>query len=447
MNRTLEKVQSTIETYAMLRGNDDALVGVSGGADSVCLLLMLTKLTGRVHAVHVNHGLRESAGKDEAYVRDLCARLHVPLTVRYIQAGTYAREHGLGVEEAGHILRRRIFEEEADAISDSCRIALAHHSEDQAETVLFHLCRGSGIRGLAGIRPVDGRLIRPLLYLTRDEIEEYLRLEGISWCTDETNLDPSYARNRIRLSILPELTETINAGTTRHLCEIAEDAAEVEDYLEEETGKALASCRQKNTLLVGKLLSLPSLLEKRVLQEMLTECAGHRKDLTRAHVEALLGLAEKPGNGQLDLPYGVTCRKSYDVLIFERDGEKSREEKLPFLPTCKADYHPEIFPFSGCMADVPRGTCTKWFDYDRIIAFLEYRTRREKDAMTVYADGRRKKLSRILIDLKIPADLRDHLVLPAVRDEILWVPGGPVSLKYPITETTRRVLSLSVSGN
>lgn len=448
MNPTLQKVKNTIQTCGMLSGQD-VVVGLSGGADSVCLLLMLAALAGteKLHAVHVNHGLRESAAQDEKYVRDLCRELSVPLSVHHVDAAGYAKEHGLGIEEAGHLLRRDLFLREADAISPDCCIALAHHSEDQAETVLFHLCRGSGLRGLAGMRPKQGRWIRPLLYLTRQEIEDYLKSENRTWCTDETNQDPFFARNRIRLSILPEMTEYLNAGTTAHLCEIADEAAETEDYLEAETKKALAACTKRPGVLdVPALLALPSLLQDRVLFETLSLAAGRRKDLTRAHVRAIASLAGKQGNGQLSLPYGVTCRKSYDLLIFEKDGEKTSTapETGIVLPRSEADYHPQVFAFSHDLSKVPREKYTKWLDYDRIRPFLEYRTRQPQDEMHVFADGRTKKLSRILIDMKIPEELRKVLVLPAVGREILWVPGGPMSLQYQVSEQTRTVLCLSV---
>ena len=230
MNEFEKRIRSRISDLEMLpsRGGR-VLAGVSGGADSVCLLLVLAALREDLdfdlRAIHIHHGLRERAGEDLTFTQDLCAGLQVPCRTRYVDAAAYAAGHGLGVEEACRILRYQCFEQACleweaegpgpDGQNGSCRIAVAHHMEDQAETVLFHICRGSSIAGLRGMLPVSGRLIRPLLEETRDQIETYLREKGQTWRTDETNLDPSYTRNRLRLQILPLLEQYVNPAALR----------------------------------------------------------------------------------------------------------------------------------------------------------------------------------------------------------------------------------------
>ena len=239
-----QKVKAYVEEQHMLEKKDRVIVGVSGGADSVCLLFVLTKLrderqksgdgTLEITAVHVHHGLRgDSADADERYVRKICDAWNVPLVVYHKNIRELAKCWNMSEEEAGRKARREAFLEVRNQYSDvpcdnaqygdiqshhaECangrqesaqgfgKIALAHHRNDEAETVLFHLCRGTDVRGLGGIAPVSGFWIRPLLNIGRNEIESYLEKVGISYCTDETNAENVYARNKLRNQVIPQL--------------------------------------------------------------------------------------------------------------------------------------------------------------------------------------------------------------------------------------------------
>ena len=232
----LAKVRSTLREQGLLEKGTRILAAVSGGADSLCLLFLLDALKEtepiKLRALHVHHGIRESADHDAALVGAFCKERGIPCRIVRVKVPEYAETHHLGTEEAARILRYEALEEEAAAWEKETpgrpvRIALAHHLEDQAETVLFHLARGSGIAGLCGMRAVSGQKIRPLLDVSRAKIEGVLREQAIAWAEDETNRDPSYARNQIRLVLLPEMERTLNAGTTRHLAALAGEAAEV----------------------------------------------------------------------------------------------------------------------------------------------------------------------------------------------------------------------------
>ena len=239
------------------------LAAVSGGADSMCLLEILRELQAKagfqLRVLHVHHGLRESAEGDLEYVAGYCAASGIPFEAVRVDAAGYAAEAGMSVEEAARHLRYEALESAAERWdcenkpkSDSessqqtedihCRIAVAHHLEDQAETVLFNLVRGSRLRGLRGMLPVNGRIIRPLLECSRREIEDYLRERGITWREDETNEDIRYARNLLRREVMP-LLEKINAGAVQHIAKAAEEAAETEEFLRIETEKAVKACR------------------------------------------------------------------------------------------------------------------------------------------------------------------------------------------------------------
>ena len=214
-----DDVEKFIRKYNMLQSGDCVIAGVSGGADSVCMLLILHELSESmgfsVRAVHLNHMIRgDEADRDEAFVAELCDRINVPLKSFRRNVPEIAAEEGLSSEEAGRKIRYQLFEEAADDAQKEfkrVRIAVAHNRDDLAETVIFNMARGSSLKGLTGIRPVRDDIIRPILFAGRNEIEDYLAEKGESYCTDSTNLGDDYSRNRIRHVIIPALKE-LNAG-------------------------------------------------------------------------------------------------------------------------------------------------------------------------------------------------------------------------------------------
>ena len=231
----MEKVLDYIRKNGMVQRGDRIIAGVSGGPDSVCLLFLLDKyketLGISLEVVHMEHGIRgKESLEDAAFVENFCRKLAIPCHTYHRDIPKLAREWKCSGEEAGRRARYEAFEE-VRGKNGGTKIAVAHNRNDQAETVLFHLVRGSGLSGLSGIRPVRGNIIRPLLCLTREEIEDLLRKENLPFRTDATNLETDYARNRIRLNILPLLREELNPRTCEHLAETAERLALAEDYL------------------------------------------------------------------------------------------------------------------------------------------------------------------------------------------------------------------------
>ena len=241
-----DQVRKTIREYDMIAPGDHVVLGLSGGADSVCLLLCLHQLQGQLDfglsAVHVNHGIRGAeADRDASFAENLCRKLEVPITVFCVDVPSYVSEHGCSSEEAGRILRYRCLEEEAQRWCEKAdhrvRIALAHHQDDQAETVLLNLCRGTGIRGMGGIPAVHGNRIRPLIGVRRRDILAWLQEQGQEWREDSTNQKDDYTRNRIRHVILPRMEEEVNDRSVEHICALAEQAGELDEWLEEEARK------------------------------------------------------------------------------------------------------------------------------------------------------------------------------------------------------------------
>lgn len=453
-------VLDTIRTENMLLPGDRVIVGISGGADSVCLLLVLKDLAPELgislRAVHVHHGLRAAAEDDLAYVRRLCRENDIPLTVERTHADVYAQEHHMSTEEAGRILRMQIFDRERErwdsegetAAAGTCRIALAHHLEDSAETMLFNLCRGASLPGLRGIQPVSDGLIRPLIRTDRNAIESWLRSRKTVWRQDESNDSCEYTRNRIRHHVLPLLTEEVNAQAVQHIADAASETAEAETFLEEEERRAFGRCRMEGRemmLSVRALSAEPDFLKKRVIYAALTGCAGKKKDIGAAHVRAVLALLDRKGNGSCTLPYGMQARKSYDCLAVLKKGTLPAgvpERTAKPFPQSEKDYECRIMDNSGGMPEIPQKDYTKWFDYDKIASSFSFRTRKRGDRITVTDDGKAKTVARYMIDEKIPEDIRGRMVMPAAGDEILWIPGYRISAAYKVSDRTRKILQI-----
>lgn len=306
------------------------LCAVSGGRDSVCLLHFLWTLGKRenftVAAVHMDHGQRDTAGRDVAFVESLCRELDVPCIVEHTDVPGKAAEWGIGIEEAGRRLRYETFARAAEKLGAD-KIATAHHAADQAETVLLNLLRGSGMEGLAGIPPVRGKIIRPLLQTPREEIEAYCRINHLSFVEDETNTDTALTRNRLRLEIMP-LLKGLYPGAQQSICRTAELLRREDTYL---SNVAQAFLPSEGTAIDLRVYQAqPQALRLRMLRLLTERLPVGRKNFGAVHFEALDHLAQK-GSGMLDLPYGTraVCRKGM-LRLQNETGNRPARQKLQF---------------------------------------------------------------------------------------------------------------------
>ena len=442
------RVREYMKQNHMAEPGDGVLAAVSGGADSVCLLLVLKALEEslgiHVAAFHLHHGLRGAeADRDERFVRELCERLQVSLhAVREDVAG-YAKTHGLSEEEAGRILRYQWLEKTAGEFG--CRrIATAHHKDDQTETVLMNLFRGSGLRGLGGIRPVrelsgELTLIRPLLGINRQEIETYLIEEKEAWCEDSTNKELIYARNKVRNELIPWIREHINDRAEEHILKTAAFASQADEYFVSQAEKLLgdgfqeqeASFAEIDTALFD---SQPDIMKSYLIRAMIMKVSGNAKDISARHMDAIAAL-DGPGGGTLvDLPYGLQAMRSYQKLIIRKAAVEQNARG------CGKTLQTKVFPWKKDM-EIPKNQYTKWFDYDKINDTLSVRTREPGDYFMI-GNGKTKKLHRFFIDEKIPEELRDHILLLAEGNHVLWIIGYRISEYYKVTEATRNILEV-----
>ncbi|MBQ7636234.1 MAG: tRNA lysidine(34) synthetase TilS, partial [Lachnospiraceae bacterium] len=269
--RIRKKIIDFCREKKLLDSGDGVLMGLSGGADSVCLLFMLNSLREEmeltIRAIHINHGIRgEEADRDEAFCKAFCEKLKVPFEAVHADIPALAKEEGLGLEEAGRKFRYDIFKERAKALGLN-KIAVAHHMNDSAETMLFQMVRGSRLNGLSGIRPQNDNIIRPLLCVTREEIEEVLAENGLEYVTDSTNLSSDYTRNYLRNEILPAL-EKLRPNACRHMAETAAYLARVADFMEKRAeeiyARAVEEEKGKLKLKVQELREADPLLSENV---------------------------------------------------------------------------------------------------------------------------------------------------------------------------------------
>jgi len=429
---------------------DRIAVGLSGGADSVCLLLLLCgareELGLDICAVHVHHGLRGAeADEDLSFAKELAERLGVEFESVRIDAREIARSKGVSVEEAGRGARYEALRRRAAG----GLVAVGHHLDDQAETILMNIVRGSGLAGAAGMDWRSGDIIRPLLSVPRTEIEEWLRERGQSWRTDSTNLSDDYTRNRIRHSVMPVLAD-INSRAAAHICAFGDDcreALEIEEKLAEELFQTAQIGKERIAFDAGALRGAQKAAACRAIQKAIAMLAGSSRDIGRIHLEQTAALAALDAAGGVDLPCGLRAEREYGLVVISSGGYfagRTGESDRLIARLNKELSGARVFSAEGT-PDIPKKEYTKWFDYDKIESTLVWRTRREGDTIALAGVGE-KSAARFMLDLKIPAGERGFLPLLADGSQIVWVPGYRISEAYKVTSGTKRIIEINIEG-
>ncbi len=451
MNKLVQRAEQTIKEHHMLEQGDRVIAALSGGADSVCLFRLLLavreKMGLKLQAVHVHHGLRGcEADRDAEFVEALCGKYSVPFHIIRVDVRREAKERGMSEEEAGRLLRYEALEREAKAWEQQeegrmVRIAVAHHSGDQAETILHNLFRGTGLLGLGGIPYERGRIIRPLLDAGRREILAWLEEKGQDFVEDSTNSSADYTRNRIRGTLLPAIESQVNPGAAGNILRMGKLAAMADEYLISQ-----ARCWIKDQVIKeekGFLIPLEGFLpqapiiQSYVMMELIKQLSGSAKDLGFVHGEQAAALKEKTVGKQVNLPYGIIARRGYEGIYLEKREKKESvsHKALPGLQMQEFSYKKGT--------QFPKNGYTKWFDCDKIKDTPMVRTRQPGDYL-ILEDGSRKALRRLMIDEKIPRDLREDVPLLADGDHVMWVIGYRISAYYKVGPKTKRILQASL---
>lgn len=459
---SIDRVKLLIKENELLNKEETVIAGVSGGADSVCLLLLLKDIltSDKIVAVHINHGIRgEEADRDERFVKQLCEKYKIKLEIRQLDIPLFAKENKISEEEAGRMLRYEVFEEIRKK-ENASKIAVAHNANDVAETFLLNLSRGSGITGLTGIKIRNDNIIRPLIKTSRAEIEQIVEYYGESFVTDSTNNSFVYSRNRIRNKVLPELEE-INDGVIRHINEAADKLNRIESYILRESEKAYEKyvSFMEGIYISTDFIEAGEVIKDEVIHKALIEAAGKARNIGGVHIASVKELFHKQVGRQINLPYGVKAYRDYNgVKLFREDEEASENEKKIILPELKLTLV-EIGEISDIIIEeknirltfkdestknLLQNSCIRWFDYDKISNDVLLRYRKDGDYLIISDKGDRKRLKKYFIDNKVPSEKRDLVPLVAVDNEILWIVGYRTGEGAKITKATRKLLKMEI---
>lgn len=430
----IEKVKAYIAKEIGLEPHATVFIALSGGADSTALLLIMKELGYKLHALHCNfHLRREESNRDQNFVEELCKQNDVPLSVRHFETEAYAKQHGVSIEMAARDLRYGWFREELEqfGIQNSqlktdgleAFVAVAHHCDDQAETLILNLLRGTGLRGMAGMQPKSDGIIRPLLCLSREEILAYLKSREQSFVTDSTNSERTYLRNRIRLDVIPLLQE-INPAAVEHLCLAQDNVRDSLPYYIKGVKSAFGELGiTEEYFPLSALKSYCSTL----LHEWLAD-----KGLNGSQEEEML-LAAESEVGKM------WTSKTHKVL---RDREALIQTEIH---NSKAKVLPKICQeMVSCIGET--GPNVAYFDADLITKPIEIRLVREGDSFVPFGMKGRKLVSDYLTDVKLNRFEKAETFVATQGEDIIWLVGHRSDNRYRVTDATKRILKLSVDN-
>ena len=455
----INKISEYIVKEELLKQNDKVVLGVSGGADSVALLFVLNTLKEQYNlsllVVSVDHGLRKEAKEECDYVKSLCDKMNVPFVLKSFDVEKLSKEKGKGTEETGRRVRYDSFTEAALSMGEGTKIAVAHNMNDLCETMLFHLFRGTGPKGLCSILPKRDNIIRPLLCVERKEIEEWLHKSDIKYYTDQTNLTDDYTRNMIRHNIIDYAVNNINSGAVSHMANTAMMLRDLTDFVDIKTEDLYKKACTKEK---GEIIVDTALLEKEssfVVRSLYKRCIDltvpTNRDITIKHFEAIEKLSLGSESGELNLPYGIHVLYEAGKLKFKVFSDNEPE----FEPVLLSGDEGSVKTCFGITVKwrvedrskdfrVFKNEYTKCFDYDKILNRPILRTIKEGDRITVNAGLQTKKLSDYFIDEKIPCSQRKKTLLIADNENIVWVIGHRIGEFAKITDDTKKILYVEV---
>ena len=458
----IQKVYSFVKQHNMIEAGDKIIAGVSGGADSVCLLMVLKELQSildfEMVVVHIEHGIRgEESIRDAQHVEKLCHEMGIEFEICSYKVGQIAKELKLTIEEAGRKVRYETFEKMQKKYGAN-KIAVAHNMNDNAETVIINLIRGSGLSGIHGIVPVRDNIIRPVLCLTRDEIEEYLSKKGLKYCIDSTNLENDYTRNKIRNSILKTMKEEINPKVINHIFDTSKIILEAEQFIQNMVYTKMDECciigDSKVKIDIEKFREYDVVLKKEIIRESIKQVCKSIKDFGNTHIESVLELENMNSGKMISLPAEIIAEKSFGYIEITK--QKSVGDFDIYLPLdlegiTVVDKNKElkitarVFERSKEFS-ISKKMYTKCFDYDKIKGDLVIRNKKDNDTIVINDKGNRQKLKKYFISEKIPKDERKKVLIIADEEDVLWIIGHRISEKYKITDSTQKILELQMKG-
>lgn len=473
----LKKVYLTVEGYDLIRPGETVLCAVSGGPDSVAMLHLLREvnevqqLGWKIQVGHVNHGLRgQAADEDEEFVRQLCGRLQIPFHSTKVDVEGLKKEQKLSPEEAARDLRHDWLYEKAVEIK-AAKIAIAHNLDDQAETILHRIIRGTGLRGLKGMAPIrllskkhDLFVVRPLIEVERYEIETYLRERSIPYRTDLTNFDTSITRNKIRHKLIPMIESEFNPRMKMSLVKLGQTAGSFYILLREIANEVyentkMLSGEDEVCLSVEEFGKLPPAIQTLIIDKAIKTLLGRMPNLNFEHYLEIISLCGDQGYAKaIRLPKGLEARReSYVLKIY-------RPKAAPPLPKFtraklkipgrtiikKLNLQIEAQVLEGKIVGLKEYIRNKDYteeviDMEKVHGPLVVRLRRNGDIFSPLGSRGKVKLKKFFIDNKVPKPVRDRVPILTDDDKIIWVVGYRIGDDVKITDNTLKALKLKIS--
>ncbi len=452
----LNSVRETVERYRLLKRKDKILVAYSGGVDSTALLSVLFELRRYfgidIFLGHFNHRLRTAALEDERFVRNVAQRYSLPLFVGSEDVRRHAKSKRLNLEEAGRTLRYAFLARTAQKIGDA-KIATGHTMDDQAETFFMRLLRGSGLRGLGSISPiVEGKIIRPLLFVQRKDIEDYIRTKGLEFRVDESNRDRRFARNRVRLDLIPYIQENYDPKIITRISKIVSILQEDENLLERlaqmETKERVIQRNGKICLDVKEMSVLPLGLARRVVRDFVTKVRGNLRGISFEEIQGILNLKE---GKSFHLKRDLALKRDRNMVC---PGDKpARRIEYAYRWNGSKPLTIKELLLTVEARRIKRGSSSLMFDDNarvyvdgKKVAFpIMIRNRLEGDRYQPLGTPGHKKLKEIMRAKNIPLEERRKRPVFISREDIVWVLGLPVADQYKIDENSEEIVEISVS--
>lgn len=454
-----EKVLGTINKYNLIEDGDKIVLGLSGGPDSVCLLHILYRLKEKmnieVYAAHLNHQIRGlEAQKDALYISQICEDLGITSFVKAINVPEYCKEQGVSLEEGARTLRYEMFEEIKQK-TKSNKIAIGHNRNDQAETVLMRIMRGTGLQGLRGIEYIrDNKIIRPILDIERSDIEAYCEKYELNPRIDKTNLESIYTRNKIRLELIPYMKDNFNPNVIESIVRMTNSLKSDSDYIDleaERSFKAVSTLKEDSVeISLPKYSNLHNAIKVRILRSAIKHIIGDTNFVDQKHIEDIIELeCESKLNKMLNLPRGIFAYRRKNIIILTT--KEIVSEEIDFCYNIPSNGFIKIKELNLVLEtqkmsidrykSIKLDKTSKGFDFDKIKGGIVVRSRKQGDKIKLA--GGSKKVKDLFIDLKIPRE--DRCKVPVITDDegILCVGDYKTSENYKIDSETKEVLKIS----
>ncbi len=461
-NSMRDKVKETIDINGMLNNGDKVIVALSGGPDSISLLHVLSTLTDeyniKLYAAHVNHMLRgNESDEDEATCRRFCEKNNIEFFSKSVDIDSMANENNISTEMAGRDARYGFFEELLEKLNAD-KVALAHNLNDQAETVLMRLMRGTGIEGLIGIKPVRDKIyIRPIINISRQEIEAYCEENMLPARIDQTNYEPIYSRNKIRLELIPYIQQNFNSDIITTLNRMCELIKRDEDYIQENVIKVFqkhCDIGEDKVIIYKDAFYLHPSLISRVIRKALLEVRGDINNIQSIHIDNIIGL-QKANTGKFTIvPKGILVNNVYGNIEITRQKRVCKVNKVD-IDTIRelkiGDNYIEELGLRIYIRSIDGDKKMNFKSNDNIKYFngtniknISLRFRKNGDRFSPLGMKGSKKLKDIFIDLKIPREERDFVPLICFDEDISWIIGYKISDKFKIHEGVKNIIEVSV---